>query len=239
MRTTIVSLLILFFWDPSISAQDAAGDEPKAPAGRTAWLVATAIPEGLENPVEVMTGKDITKITLSKRMASDPLKVPADGVIRIVRKEEPQADPSKPPYQTLAQAAIPEGMKQALVILMPVQPKPGLATVFQTKVQDLAKFKGGDYLYMNLTNVNIAIQSGAKKTTLKPGEITIQAAEGIDKPTNIPVSYHFFHPVQEKWKLLSASTVVMQPTRREICIFSWDPRYNRVDYHGVTFPVSP
>jgi hypothetical protein len=31
----------------------------------------------------------------------------------------------------------------------------------------------------------------------------------------------------------------MQPTRREICIFSWDPQYNRVDYHGITFAVAP
>jgi hypothetical protein len=239
MKTILSSLLLVLCCGPSLSAQDAEGKESKAPSGRMAWFVATAIPEDLENPVDVMTGKDITKITLSKRMASDPLKIPADGRISIVRKLEKQDDPSKPPYETLAQATIPEGMKQALVILMPVERKAGVATVFQAKVQDLAKFKGGDYLYMNLTTVNIAIQLGAKKITLKPGEITIQAAEGIDKPTNTPVSYHFFHPVQEKWKLLSASTIVLQPTRREICIFSWDPRYNRVDYHGVTFPVAP
>lgn len=239
MKTVLSSLLFLVFCIPSLCAQAAAGEETKAPAGRTAWLVATTIPEDLENPVDVMTGKDITKVTLSKRMASDPLKIPADGVIRIVRKLEKQPDPSKPPYQTLAQATIPENVKQALVILMPIQRKPDVATVFQAKVQDLAKFKGGDSMYMNLTTVNIAVQLGAKKITLKPGDITIQGADGIGDPTNVPVSYHFFHPGQEKWRLLSASTVVMQPTRREICIFSWDPQYNRVDYHGITFAVAP
>lgn len=38
--------------------------------------------------------------------------------------------------------------------------------------------------------------------------------------------------------LLRASPVVLLPTRREICIFSWDPRFGRIDYHGLTFPVS-
>lgn len=242
MKITLVSLLLLWCSGPLLSAQDAASEESKeskAPAGRKAWFMATAIPDDIENPVDMMTGKDITKITLSKRMASDPLKIPADGIVSIVRKLEKQNDPSKPPYEILAQTTIPEAIKQALVILNPVQRKAGVPTVFQARVQDLAKFKGGDYMYMNLTNVNVAIQLGEKKITLKPGEVTIHAAEGIAQPTNIPVSYHFFHPTQEKWKLLSASTVVMQPTRREICIFSWDPQYNRVDYHGITFPVTP
>jgi hypothetical protein len=39
--------------------------------------------------------------------------------------------------------------------------------------------------------------------------------------------------------MLSASTIVLQSTRREICIFSWDVSLERVDYHGITFPVTP
>ena len=37
--------------------------------------------------------------------------------------------------------------------------------------------------------------------------------------------------------MISASTIVLYPKRREICIFSWDTRFNRIAYHGLTFPV--
>jgi hypothetical protein len=46
----------------------------------------------------------------------------------------------------------------------------------------------------------------------------------------------FQSPSDAVW--LSASTVVLQSTRREICIFSWDAGLERVDYHGITFPVT-
>jgi hypothetical protein len=53
----------------------------------------------------------------------------------------------------------------------------------------------------------------------------------------VAVSYSYFHPEKNEWKVLSASTIVLYPTRREICIFSWDPRFKRMDYHGITLPV--
>jgi hypothetical protein len=142
-------------------------------------------------------------------------------------------------YTILAQAQIADGMSKALIILVPVARKEGSSQVFQAKVQDLAGFTGGDYLYMNLTTLNMAVQLGDKKIGLRPGDSAIHRAGALEKPTNTEVSYLYFQPDQEKWKLISASTVVMQSTRREICIFSWDPRFGRVDYHGITFPVTP
>jgi hypothetical protein len=53
----------------------------------------------------------------------------------------------------------------------------------------------------------------------------------------MPIRYRYFHPVENEWKMLSASTVGIMPTRREICIFSYDERFKRIDYHGITFPV--
>jgi hypothetical protein len=200
--------------------------------------VATGIPEEIENPVDVLTGKDITKVTLARRLASEPVKIPADGVLRIIRRVENPQDPTKPPFLTLAEARIPESIQKALVILIPC-PKEEAPKVFHTRVQNLASFNGGDTLYLNLSNVNIGVRLGETNLSLKPGEVRIHRAPTLTGPVNTPVSYHFFHPGQQQWKLLSASTVVLYPTRRELCIFSWDPRFQRVDYLGITFPVSP
>ena len=78
---------------------------------------------------------------------------------------------------------------------------------------------------------------GETKLGLEPGKSRIYEAPRLDKVENTPIAYHYFDPNDDDWVLLSASTVVLRPTRREICVFSWDPRYRRIDYHGITVPV--
>lgn len=238
MKTALLPLLIVLFSALPLCAQEGDDGEPRKARGRVAWFVATTIPEDLENPVDVMIGKEITQVPLSKRSVSEPVKIPASGIIKMVREVPNPEDPGRPIYLTLAQARIPEGMPKALIVLMPAK-KSESGLVYHTKVQDLAKFKGGDNLYLNFSPMNVAVQLGETKLGIKPGDFKIYHAPRLTKSTNVPVKYLYFHPKQEKWKMISASTIVLRSTRREICIFSWDPRYERINYHGVTFPVTP
>lgn len=238
MKTIILSILSGCLAATPLLAQEKGGGEPRQATGRVAYFVYTSMPEDLENPVTVMTGKELLQLTLSKRSASEPVKIPADGIVRIVRKTANPNDPAKPIYLTLAQAQIPEGVAKALVILVPAA-KAQSGLLFQAKVQDLAAFKGGDTLYLNLTTLNVGVEMGATKIGLKPGDTRIFTAPEMAEATNMEVRYSYYHPTQLKWNMLSASTVVLRSTRREICIFSWDPRFNRVDYHGIIFPVTP
>lgn len=232
----ILCLLVIFQGSFHLSAQDQGGGEREV-RGRKAWIVATAIPDGLENPAKFMTGKDVVEVTLSKRSVGNPVKVPEDGVIRMVREIPDPEEPEKTVYMTLAKAVVPQGVSRALVILVPVKPNErGL--LYSAKIRDLAKFTGGDTLYMNFSPRNVVIRLGEEKIGLRSGESRIHDAGSLAKSVNRPVSYHHYDEEKKKWKLLSASTVVLRPTRREICIFSWDPRFERIDYHGVTFPVS-
>lgn len=237
MKSVFSTLLVLVIGILNVSAQDDGTAEAATPKGRVVWIATTSIPDDLENPAMLLVNNKPRSITLSKRMSSGPIKIPQDGIIRMVRENPDQDSPDAPPYLTLAQARIPENVNKALVILIPVAKKPGSDLMFQSKVQSLAGFKGGDNLYMNLTNVDVAVKLGDKSLRVKPGKYEIWQSPTLAKSTTMPVSYHYYHPVQEAWKLLSASTVVVRPTRREICIFSWDERYQRVRYHGVTFPV--
>lgn len=233
----------LFLWiglcaaTPLTAQDEAAEGTAREARGRLAWFVSTDIPEGLENPMKVLSGTNLTEITLSKRSPSLPVRIPADGILRIVREAEQPGEDGKPAYLTLAQAQVAEGVGQALIILTPA-PENTAGRVFQARTQDLAGFKGGDTLYMNMTRLRVGVDLSSRRIGIEPGQIRIHSDSSLSEPVNMPVRYSYFHPVDEEWKILSASTIAIYPTRREICIFSWDPRYERISYHGITFPMT-
>lgn len=56
--------------------------------------------------------------------------------------------------------------------------------------------------------------------TVAPKQANIYKAPVLAKPTNMPVMYGLYRSEEKKWKMLTASTVVLRPTRREISIFN-------------------
>lgn len=237
MNSLLRTLALVWLVITCLSAQEPETTEEKKPRGKVVHFIYTSMPEGVANPVTVLTGTVMTELTLSKRMASEPVKIPADGIVRLVRKLETPPAAGQLPYKIIAQTTIAENIQKALVILMPVKANPeGL--LFQCKTIDLASFKGGDYLFINLTTLNVAVDMGTNKIPLKPADMKIYNAPTVTEPINVPIRYSYYDATKEEWNVISSSTVALYGTRREICIFSWDPRYNRIDYHGITFPVT-
>jgi len=234
MRNVLIFFHVLLSAIIPLSAQET--DDARKLTGRSAWFIYTELPEGVENPIKVMSGNDIVEITLSKRSVSAPVKIPADGILRVVREIPDPKDANKVVHQILAQAQVAEGVSKALIILMPLK-KPQGDLIFTSKVQSLASFKGGDWMFMNLTNAEIGIQFGEKNLPIKPGEMHIHNTPGLTQAISMSISYHFRVPGKKEWELISASTIPVMPTRREICLFSVDPKFGRIDYHGITFPV--
>jgi hypothetical protein len=183
-----------------------------------------------------MIGKDTTELKLSEYMTSDPVKIPTDGVIRIVREVQETGNPTKIKYLVLAQAKVPESVREALIILSPL-PQPEGDLVFLAKVQNLASFKGGDRLFINLSDTNISVKIGNDSVAVAARQANIYAAPKLAESTNMPIIYSFYDPEQKKWRLLTATTVVIMPTRREICIFNNGSRLGKIEKHGILFPV--
>ena len=220
---------------PLAAQSDSGSDRPRTP-GRSAWFACTSIPDGLDNPAKLLGGDKLTEIELPRYMTSDPVKIPPDGILRIVREVPDPANPEKPKYLVLAEARIPEHMRQALIILVPLaEPKGDL--LFKTKIQDLAGFKGGDRLYINLSDTPVRVKLGNTKLTVAPKKANIYESPALAKPTNISIMYEFYHPEHKKWRMLSASTVVLRPTRRKICIFNNGTRLGNIKKHAILFPV--
>jgi hypothetical protein len=236
MRQVLCCICVFLAGLLPLAAQSGSGGDRSRKPGRSAWFACTSIPDGLENPVKVMTGEDITELELPRYMASEPVKIPEDGVIRIVRVEMDPGDPGKVKYIVLAQAQVPAQVREALIILVPLAEPEG-DLLFSAKVQDLAAFNGGDRLYINLSDTPVRITVGKTEVTVAPKKAGIYAAPVLAKPTNTPIMYKFYHPERKKWMILSASTVVLRPTRREICVFNEGSRIGSIKKHKILFPL--
>jgi len=238
MRNALCCFFVLVSGILSLTAEPEADGGERQGAGRRAWFACLSKPEGLEDPVMLLAGDKLTSLALPEFMASGAVKIPADGILRIVRVVPDPADPAKRKYLVLAEAIIPEGVREALVILSPLE-KPKGDLIFQNKVQDLAKFKGGDRLFINMSDTNIGVKIGDSSVTVPAGQANIYSAPKLADSTNTPIIYSYYHPEQKKWKLLTASTVVIMPTRREIVVFNNGNRIGKIKKHGILFPVSP
>lgn len=235
MRNIIAKWLCLLSCVAPSLAQEGKVTEPKQPKGRVAWFVYTSMPEDMENPVSIMAGKEVTQVLLSKLSPSDPVKIPADGILRLVRKVPNPQDPQKPEYRTLAQATVPENVGDAIIILMPMAKNPS-GLVFHARVQDLTSFKGGDTMFLNMTNLRIGVELGRDKIEIESGQSKVHNPLAGAKSASLPIRLSYYHPDRKEWAMITASTVALYATRREMCIFNWDPRFNRVDYESITFP---
>lgn len=236
MRKALCYLGFVFSGLLPLAAQSQTDGDSRREAGRSAWFVCTSIPDDLKNPVTVMAGKNLIEVELPRFMASDAVGIPEDGILRIVREVPDPENPEKPKYLVLAEAKIPAGVREALIILVPL-PKPEGDLVFLAQVQDLSKFKGGDRLFINLSDTHIRVRFGTTTVNVPAKEANIYETPVLAEPTNMPVMYEFFHPERKEWKMLSASTVVLRPTRREISIFNEGSRPGNIKKHKILFPV--
>jgi hypothetical protein len=203
---------------------------------RMAWFIYTSLPEGVENPVSIMSGNDIIEVTLSKRSPSLPVKIPADGILKMVRKIENPTDPEKNPYLTLAQTTVSDQIEKALIILIPSTKDPK-EPLFETKVQNLAEIKGGDWMFLNATNHKVGVDMNKTEILVGPGEAKTYTPESNNESIQMSFRYSVTDADKESWKTISSSSVSNYSTRREICIFTWDSKYNRISYHGMSLPA--
>ncbi len=231
-------LCLVFNCNPSL-AQESSNDS----TGKTrlAWFIQTSIPEEVENPVKILTGGEIQMLTLYESVASQPVPVPEDGIISIVR-EEPNPVPNakdKVIYITLAKAVIPKGLGRALVIMTPAKKPSKDGMLFLTKVQALDRFKGGDFMYINLSNSRIGVEIGSQKKSIAPGSLEILSVATTKSAESIPYRYSYFQNEKQRWMPLNASMTIASTMQREIFIFGASQETGRIRCKGITFPIEP
>ena len=186
MRKSLCFICILFSGILPLAAQsDSGGDTPRE-AGRSAWFACISIPDGLENPVKVMGGKEITELELPRYMASDPVKIPDDGIIRIVREAPDPENPGKTKYLVLAEAKIPENVREALIILSPLAEARG-----RSHFPGQGSGSGGlqrrrPAFHQPERHTISGVRFGDTKVAVAPRQANIYKSPILAEPTNMP-----------------------------------------------------
>lgn len=202
--------------------------------GRRVWIVATSLPKDMENPLPVMTGETMHKVRMHLRAMGSAIPIDETGLVRAVK---PITDPDgKITYQDLSRSLVPEGVREALIVLVP-KAKDSEGLRFNSRVIDLSKFKEGGTLYVNLVKTKIGITIGEHKTVVKPGGMEfINPLDGEDKAV-LPVRFFYEIPKESdaEWKLMTSSKMAIFKSRREICIFFYNEEIENVDFRGIPF----
>jgi len=137
-------------------------------------------------------------------------------------------------YENLSLSILPEGVREALIVLVPrKEGAEGLR--FNSKVIDLAKFKGGGVLYVNLVSTNIGIKIGEQKALVKPGGMEFINPLDQNEKGVMPVAFYYEVPKEKEWKLMTSSKMALYESRREICIFFYNANIENVDFRGIPF----
>ena len=204
-------------------------------AGRRAWLVAAHMPKDVPNPLSVFSDKAFHQVPMHLRQVHEAVPVDEAGVVRVV-KSEVGAD-GKVKHLPLAVAQLGKGVREALIVLVPDNNEDGLA--FRAEVIDLAKFKKGGCLFVNLVKTKVGVTIGDHKAVVNPGDINFINALGDERKKVVPARFFFEIPkkLDPEWKLMTAANIALFNTRREITVFFFNPEIENVDFRGITFPV--
>lgn len=241
LRDSIVAAVLVASLHGSepVRAQDVAVPPGKKPP-RTVRLASVAMPDGLENPLWVRDRGKHVEVHLSRGVSSGAIRIPASGKFELLRETESTEEGDERTFIPVAVADLSAGVRDALLILVP-RPEPDLnrpGGVYRVVVRDLRAFKGGQYLFLNFARAPVAVDFGGRRRAIGPGGSWIVRGAGTDgEAVNIPVAYFRSEgeAPDQRWKRISASTLVAYPTRREICLFY--SHRDRVRYAGITVPV--
>jgi len=229
-KGTTSLLLVSMYW----AFAQVATAQGQGKSERKAWIMTTALPDDVTNPLKIISDGELEELKIYTRSIGQPVKVDATGIVRAVK--EVIGEDGEVLYENLSMSIVPEGVREALIVLVPRKEGAG-GLRFNSKVIDLAEFKAGGILYVNLVGTSIGIAIGKQKAVVKPGGMEfINPLEGSNKEV---IHIGFFYEVPAKpnaeWKLMTSFKMAIYASRREVCIFFYNPKIGNVDFRGIPF----
>ena len=169
------------------------------------------------------------EIRLSPANILGPYEVVLSGG-RILLHDSAPAEKSQRPPRPLAEAAVPAGIRRALVILFPApagEPMPYRALVTEHDVQG---FPMGVYRVINLSSHPVRGAVGRKVVEARPGKTAGLEPDG--EPGSVqPVRFEFHHG--GRWNLLTETRAAVRKDRRWLMCIYQDPATGRMNIRTI------
>lgn len=234
--------MIKFIWlscllSLCLSPSTSSAQEQEKKAKRGVRFVCTAFAPGIPNTLWMAQGDNLVEVPLNTRKPGDYYPISNTGTVILGKRTD---DPEKP-ILPLAIGSPPNQGKNFIGLLIPMpnsKKTQKLGTRYHIHFIDEGKFRFGHCYFLNLTQKPILVNIDKKRITLRKGENKIFEPGNLAQPRNVAVSiYCKFSPIRlqkENWRLITASTWRMRSTRKEFCIFYWDPAHNRPAIKALT-----
>ncbi len=204
----------------------------------TVWFACiTELKGGLSSPISIVSDKRKFQVELPNFQVSESVKLKS-GNFRITRSLPKTFELEEIKRLTLCKVKIPANMSRALVLLQPIVDSKGRSS-YTAKVQRMSNFKGGDRLYVNLSDYEMKVSIGAKTVRVAPSRSAMYGAPDLhNESKSVPIMHELFHPKKKKWIKAFASTTVLRPKRRRICVFRNGRRMAKIKKHYLLFTVA-
>lgn len=226
MRSIFSLFLITLFFSQGVFAQDAA--EEKKKASRGVRFTCMAIAPGTPEILKIKTRRGIEDLSLSIRFASERLPLEPGGAIVI---GTPSTDPKKEGINPLVLGNLPEGMTNAIAMLVP-KPKAADGLCYNMVFVDEADIRGGDILFMNATKHPAQAKVDDAPLQLESGKPLFFHPSGLTAARNARVEIAVQY--ENKWQIITGSTWRLIPTRTEVCVVYWNVERNQPALKGIT-----
>lgn len=230
----LVAALGLLFCLPAVAQEE---QEVKGRSLRVACVtVAPESPESLWMAFKKKSTVNLVEIPLSTRSPGQPVKL-SPGNTRVILGQKTGNEET--PIEAQAIVNVPAEVRRGIALLIPNGKKQGLR--YHAHVIDEADYKYGDVYLLNLTTNPFQVRIAGRKINLTKGKSYIYKPSNREKAVNAPVQiYCKFSNTGttiEKWRLVTASTWRLRPTRKEFCVFYWNTQMGRPAIKALTaFP---
>lgn len=183
---TLLSILAVFGLSPAVHAQET---DPPTPVRIRAVLHDPAKP-----PAKLFYSDKsgaVLPLEFKPQDLTDPLYLlPLNG--SLVLYDKATIDPKNPAASFAASVKLPPGLKQALLVVLPV-PAGGKSSYRMLLIEDSEKaFPMGESRVLSLINVETAIQAGEHKLPVHPGKITrIPSVRKVNEFHMAQTNFHY------------------------------------------------
>ena len=173
-------------------------------------------------------GDEAVEIALSTARIVGPYNISLDADSDVILRCKLETHEGTVIYPPIAQAKLPRGIKEPVMILVPsTQSQPYQPIIID---KSFARFPVGSYLLMNLSPMKMRGMVGSFKVVVSAGSVTaiIPSTQDVDL-----LDVHFEYECPEGWKTFARTRWAREERKRSLLLAYLDPKAECMKIKGL------